>query len=439
MKTISVLWSLGALLTGCAAGTPPPAAHVDAARLQRIQNVVVIYAENHSFDNLYGMFPGANGVSRATPEQETQIDHDGKPLPELIVFGAGGKPNAQYPRLPNAPFRIDAPPVSRPPTQMVPSPTHNFFHNQEQINGGRNNLFAAMSNVGGWTMGYYDGSAFKLWQWARDYTLADNFFMGAFGGSYLNHQYLICACAPRHADAPASMRAQLDANGKLIKRPGSPSAAVGAVQIVGGTQVTPDGYSVNTSQPAYQPSGIAPSAQGPRTLANPAGVTSQAGNLELPLPAQTATTIGDTLSAKGVAWAWYAQGYTQALDDGMQLPELARKVTSSRAPPSRKSMTMRGRRRSAISRKSRTLLAAFMRLRSSSHAPRPSLLSRVARHANDSGDRADHLLVDELLDAERAQLAAEAGLLGAAERQVRCVEADPVDEHHAGVEAVSDA
>ena len=326
MKTISVLWSLGALLTGCAAGTPPPAAHVDAARLQRIQNVVVIYAENHSFDNLYGMFPGANGVSRATPEQATQIDHDGKPLPELIVFGAGGKPNAQYPRLPNAPFRIDAPPVSRPPTQMVPSPTHNFFHNQEQINGGRNNLFAAMSNVGGWTMGYYDGSAFKLWQWARDYTLADNFFMGAFGGSYLNHQYLICACAPRHADAPASMRAQLDANGKLIKRPGSPSAAVGAVQIVGGTQVTPNGYSVNTSQPAYQPSGIAPSAQGPRTLANPAGVTSQAGNLELPLPAQTATTIGDTLSAKGVAWAWYAQGYTQALDDGMQLPELARKV-----------------------------------------------------------------------------------------------------------------
>ena len=26
--------------------------------------------------------------------------------------------------------------------------------------------------------------------------LADNFFQGAFGGSFLNHQYLICACAP---------------------------------------------------------------------------------------------------------------------------------------------------------------------------------------------------------------------------------------------------
>ena len=46
-------------------------------------------------------------------------------------------------------------------------------------------------------MGYFDGSRMKLWQWAKEYTLADNFFMGAFGGSYLNHQWLICACTPR--------------------------------------------------------------------------------------------------------------------------------------------------------------------------------------------------------------------------------------------------
>jgi phospholipase C len=63
-----------------------------------------------------------------------------------------------------------------------------FFHNQEQINGGKNNMFAAMSDVGGWSKGYYDGSRFKLWQWAKDYTLVDNFFAGAFGGSYLNRQ-----------------------------------------------------------------------------------------------------------------------------------------------------------------------------------------------------------------------------------------------------------
>jgi len=145
-------------VVGCATG---PSA-TDDARLQRINHVVVIYAENHSFDNLYGLFPGANGIPRATPEQMTQLDHDGKPLPELIVFGAGGKPDAKFPRMPNRPFRIDAPPVDRPPTVVVPSPIHDFFFNQEQINGGRNNMFAAMSNVGGWTMGHYDGSKFKL-------------------------------------------------------------------------------------------------------------------------------------------------------------------------------------------------------------------------------------------------------------------------------------
>ena len=111
------------LLASCATG---PGSNLDNAKLQRIQNIVVIYAENHSFDNLYGLFPGANGVSRATPEQMTQLDHDGKPLRELIVFGREGKPDPAFPRMPNRPFRIDAPPVKtslvapRTPTSCVP-------------------------------------------------------------------------------------------------------------------------------------------------------------------------------------------------------------------------------------------------------------------------------------------------------------------------------
>ena len=182
----------------CAAGCAvAPLDSSQTAKLARIQTLVVIYAENHSFDNLYGLFPGANGISRATPGQMTQLDHDGRPLRELIVFGGDGKPAAGFPRMPNRPFRIDAPPVNRPPTVVVPSPIHDYFYHQEQINGGRNNMFAAMSQVGGWTMGHYDGSVFKLWQWAREFTLADNFFQAAFGGSYLNHQWLICAWTRR--------------------------------------------------------------------------------------------------------------------------------------------------------------------------------------------------------------------------------------------------
>ena len=305
-----------------------------AAALQGIEHVVVIYAENHSFDNLYGLFPGAEGIANATLQQRTQLDHDGKPLAELLVFGRDGKPDPAYPRLPNAPFRIDAAPVNRTPGGIVPSPTHDFFHHQEQINGGANNLFVAMSSVGGWTMGHYDGSAFKLWQWAREYTLADHFFQAAFGGSYLNHQWLICACTPRHAEAPASMRVRLDASAKLEKRAASPSASVGAVQIASnslGRSVTPDGWSVNTTQPPYQPSGIPPAADGPRTHANPKGLRTAFFDAGEPIPPQTATTIGDTLSAKGISWAWYAGGWNAALADGMQPAEAKRRIIYERA------------------------------------------------------------------------------------------------------------
>ncbi|WP_427913051.1 acid phosphatase [Ramlibacter sp. MMS24-I3-19] len=328
-----VVAAAAALLVACAAPTPPSVVAPDAAaRMARIGHVVVIYAENHSFDNMYGLFPGAEGIAQATPEQYVQRDHDGTPLPELVVFGPDGKPNPAFPRMPNRPFRIDAPPVSRPPTTIVPSPIHAFFHNQEQIDGGRNDRFAAMSTVGGWVMGHYDGSQFELWRWAQEYTLADHFFMGAFGGSYLNHQYLVCACAPRHADAPASMRARLDAQGKLEKKPSSPSARDGAVQVYssGGGQVTPDGWSVNTSQPPYQPSGIAPAADGPLTMADPAGNASSG----VPVPPQTARTIGDTLSARGVQWAWYAGGWMQALADGMQAPAVKRSIIYTRSPTS---------------------------------------------------------------------------------------------------------
>ncbi|MGZ5271812.1 MAG: acid phosphatase [Ramlibacter sp.] len=324
--------ALAAILVAGCATAPAPRQGDAAAKLARVGHVVVIYAENHSFDNMYGLFPGANGIARATPEQYLQRDHDGSVLPELVVFGPDGKPDPRFPRMPNKPFRIDAPPVSRPPTTLVPSPIHAFFHNQEQIDGGRNDMFAAMSTVGGWVMGHYDGSQFRMWKWAQDYTLADNFFMGAFGGSFLNHQYLVCACAPRHENAPASMRARLGPDGKLEKRPDSPSAREGAVKVFssGGGQVTPDGWSVNTSQPAYQPSGVPPAPGGPATLADPAG---NAASGE-PVPPQTARTIGDTLSAKGVDWAWYAGGWNQAVADGMQPPTAKRSVIYTRSPTS---------------------------------------------------------------------------------------------------------
>src|SRR3989440_1345174 len=104
--------------------------------LAKIKTIVVIYGENRSFDHMYGFFPSANGIANATEEQKTQLDHDGKPLPYLVVFGADGKPDPRFPKMPNAPFRIDAPPVNGRPDMILPNPIHAFYHNQEQINGG---------------------------------------------------------------------------------------------------------------------------------------------------------------------------------------------------------------------------------------------------------------------------------------------------------------
>jgi acid phosphatase len=310
------------LLAACA--TRPS----DEEKLARIDTVVVIYAENHSFDNLYGLFPGADGIANAAPETTVQRDHDGTPLASLRVWGSDGKPDPAFPALPNRPFQINAPPINRGLDQLVPGPTHLYYHSIEQIDGGRNDRFAAMSSVGGWVMGHYDGSSMRLWQWAKEYTLADHFFMGAFGGSFLNHQYLVCACAPEFKDAPAGMRVQLDASNKLLRQPDSPSASEGPVKLASanGGQVTPDGYAVNTSQPPYQPSGIPPASGGNLDLADPAGSRSWGR----PIPPQQTKTIGDTLSAKNVSWAWYSGGWNQALADGRHPPAEKRTFIYSR-------------------------------------------------------------------------------------------------------------
>jgi phospholipase C len=301
---------------------PSANAQVSDRDLEKIETIVVIYPENRSFDHLYGAFPGANGIAQASEEQKTQLDHDGTPLPYLVVFNHG-KPDPRFPILPNRPFSIEGPPLNLSPAQLLPNPVHAFFHNQEQINGGRNNMFAAMSNVGGWTMAHFDGKRLKAWRWASEYTLADNFFMGAFGGSFLNHHWLICACTPRFVDAPAQVRVVLDEAGRLKKKPDSPSATKGAVQVysTGSDEVTADGFAINTFQPPYQPSGIAPAPGGNLDLANPAGDESK-----VPLPAQNTKTIGDTLSAKGIGWAWYAGGWRLAEEDGRRPPGEKRRI-----------------------------------------------------------------------------------------------------------------
>jgi len=294
--------------------------------LDKIRNVVVIYLENRSFDHLYGLFPGANGIANAllNPSSYQQLDRDGVTiLPTLPpVWNASTNPTwAFVGALPNKPFKIDASPggsPGRPPAESTPDLVHRYYQNQMQINGGRSNQFAAWSDTGGLTMGYYDGTAMKLWALARQYALADNYFQGAFGGSFLNHFWLVCACTPVWPNAPAAYISSVDASGtRLTLAASSPASALGGAPVfVGDGNVTPklaDGNygAINTIQPPYQPSFTPPPVGGDPRLADPSGGASGL----VPLPAQSARTIGDTLTAKNVNWRWYAGSWKQALAD----------------------------------------------------------------------------------------------------------------------------
>jgi len=301
------------------------ATHATSARpgLAGVEHILVIYAENRSFDHLYGLFPGANGLANATPSQYLQVDRDGKVLARLPAVWNGKTASPDFPTdLPNKPFRIDAPPISRPLSVPTRDLVHRFYQNVEQINGGRNDRFVAASDAGGLAMGYYDGSTLPLWQWAKDYVLADNFFMGAFGGSLLNHFWLVCACTPEDRDAPAAMRAQLDPRGWLRTRAGSPPSVLSGAPLFMDGELTPDGYLVNAAQPPWQPSRVPPAKGGDPRGTDPKRRT---------LPPQSQKTIGDTLTAKGVTWAWYAGAWNAALQDGMQTPEAPRRVIATTA------------------------------------------------------------------------------------------------------------
>ncbi|MDN3548666.1 alkaline phosphatase family protein [Mucilaginibacter aquaedulcis] len=243
----------------------------DAPAINQVQHVVVIYMENHSFDNLYGQFKGADGLNDAKPENIIQVDTEGKPYTTLPPIP---RSSAFPTNLSNNYFNIDQYVAA---DQVSPDVTHAFYQEQLQINGGKMNKFALYNFTKGLTMGYYNTAELPLYELAKKYTLCDHFFHSAFGGSFLNHQWLIAAASPVFPDAPSTIKAQVDVSGKLIKD--------GAV--------TPDGYAVNTSNSVNL---------------HPKG--SIWANL---VPNQNAPNIGDRLSDKGISWAWYSGGWNDAI------------------------------------------------------------------------------------------------------------------------------
>ncbi len=209
--------------------------HADTHKRSKIEHIIVVYMENRSFDNLFYGFKGADNAKTPKKPYAKQIDENGSEYKSLSMGEAAlaaGIPEG----LPNRPFLIDSY-ISQ--DAMMPDLIHRFYQNIDQINGGKNDGFVRVSDAEGLSMGYHDSSRTALWRYAKEYTLCDNFFAAAFGGSFLNHQWLIAARTPKFADANLSKisKYELSADGNVLQD----------------GILTPDGYAVNTIQPFSMP------------------------------------------------------------------------------------------------------------------------------------------------------------------------------------------
>ncbi|MDR0780285.1 MAG: acid phosphatase [Pseudomonadales bacterium] len=310
----------------------PDSLEFTRALRRHVKNVVVIYAENRSFNNLFGDFPGVEQpLSSLTSSEFRQVDRDGTPLATLPPVWGGMVPNAQvvnhanYQVKQDAPYMNDQPnepfPLRGPQGEYLPQGVvtrdlwHLFYQNQMQINGGKNDRFVAWADAGALVMGYYADNAYnlRLWKLAQEFVLCDRFFQGAFGGSFLNHQYLVAARPPFYPDASrspartqiATLESDDPADPRLKPIAGqSPTSAMQGPPVFGPSALTPDGYAVNTMMPPYWPT------RGPRDPRNSALADLANPNVMVP---QDHAHIGDLLDAKGVAWAWYSGGWQAAI------------------------------------------------------------------------------------------------------------------------------
>ncbi|MDD4933395.1 MAG: alkaline phosphatase family protein [Methylacidiphilaceae bacterium] len=277
-RSLPILYLVLPLFLGMAAGAVP-----SSPAEAPFDHIILLFQENHSFDNLLGEFPGAEGISQAGTAA-IQVDPSGIPYKELppVLDDKEKRADPRFPQnLPNRPFPLLSYVSLR---ELTPDPIHSFYHCQLQIAGGANNRYVAWGTAGALPMGYYETKRLPLFRLVQESTVLDHFFQSAFGSSFLNHIWLVSCQTPRWPGSPPSewvAEPILDEAGRLVelRRDG---------------RITPDGYVVGSVQ----------GAQAPHAAKTPQDQL---------LPPLTAPTIGDRLSEAGVSWAWYSGGWRDAV------------------------------------------------------------------------------------------------------------------------------
>ena len=175
-----------------------------------IQNVVVTFDENISFDHYFGTYPNAlnpEGEPVFTPAENTPIPNG---LTPALLYN---NPN------PAQPFRLD-----RSQETTCDNDNH-YTDEQKAYHGGLVDQVAQTLSATGTgctpnlSMGYYDGNTVTaFWNYAQHYSMSDNFFASTYGTTVMGHLNLISGQTHQTNTATA---AGTIANGSVIANTGA--------------------------------------------------------------------------------------------------------------------------------------------------------------------------------------------------------------------------
>lgn len=281
--------------------TAKPGRELDERLRENIQHIIVIYQENWSFDSLYGQYPGANGYADAfatLPQRDKSTGYATYlyQTPQPLNGSADGRfpPANGQPALPLIPYDLTQYISNNDTTGDI---IHRFYHQQLQVDNGilepklgSMDKFVTWSDNPGLVLSYIDATNLPEGKLAQEYTLCDNFFHSAYGGSFLNHQFLIAASAPRwNQPIPAGFQSSWNAS----------------THTLADSNLTIDGkYVVNTTYGTQTPH--------PATAANK--LLLPINNVD-PTKSDYMPTIGNRLDDANVGWKWYSGGWNDAVNN----------------------------------------------------------------------------------------------------------------------------
>lgn len=168
------------------------------AQTSKIQHVVFIVQENHSFDNYFGTYPGAKGfppglLVQSNPNQTSSVAYapfrlsDSTPVylvgDELAPGISDPEQLAASTSNPFLPHHLtsEAPPLL----------TNAWGAAHLAYDNGKMDGFITAQGDNPQTMGYYDRTDIPYyWDYADHYVLADNFFSSMLGPTLPNHLYI---------------------------------------------------------------------------------------------------------------------------------------------------------------------------------------------------------------------------------------------------------